>query len=70
MRKEVLFIHLYIPWYGFLIIFVCIGFGYAYYFSSKQEFHPYDVMTPLVTIGIVICTILTVIGILIGKFMF
>ena len=54
----------------FLILILCAGFGYAYYFSSKQEFHPYDIMTPLVTIGIVICTILTVIGILIGKYLF
>ena len=62
--------HLFIPWYGFIILILCAGFGYAYYFSNKQGFHPYDIMTPIVTIAIVICTILTVIGILIGKFLF
>ena len=63
-----IFIHLYIPWYGFLIIFVCIGFGYAYYIGSKGG-GGYDFVTPMLMLCVIVGTIIGAIAFLIGKFL-
>jgi len=59
---------IYIPWWAFLILFVCSGFGYAYYINSKAS-HPYDIMTLMLVLAIVIGTMLISIAFLIGKFL-
>ena len=59
---------IYIPWWVFLIIIICSGFGYAYYINSKA-YHNYDVMTPIIVLIIVVGTVLVSIALLIGKFL-
>jgi len=61
-------ISIYIPWWAFLIIFICSGFGYAYYINSKA-YHPYDFMTPMIVLAIIVGTVLISIAFLIGKFL-
>ena len=61
-------ITIYIPWWAFLIVFICSGFGYAYYIGSKA-YHSYDFMTPMIVLAIIIGTILISIAFLIGKFL-
>jgi len=45
-----------------------LGFGYAYYINSKA-YHPYDFMTPMIVLAIVVGTVLISIAFLIGKFL-
>ena len=63
-----LFINLYIPWWGFLIIFICIGFGYAYYIGTKHN-GAYDFVTPLLMLCVIVGTIVGAIAFLVGKFL-
>jgi len=53
---------------GFLIIFICIGFGYAYYIGTKHN-GAYDFVTPMLMLCVIVGTIVGAIAFLIGKFL-